>query len=91
MDVPSIWCEEWEERNYTYFRCTLEILTLMHFYLSSQFHDLMLNMISGYCEGGGQCKEASGIQPRQMVGKQIFDRSGQEILPSLEDRSVLFL
>lgn len=31
----------------------------------------MLNIISGYCKGRGQWEGASGIQPRQMVGKQI--------------------
>ena len=68
---PGGWCEEWEERNHIYFRRTLETLTLVCVHLSSQFHELMLKTISGYCEGGGQCEGASGIQPRQMVGKQI--------------------
>lgn len=39
--------------------------------ISCQFHESTLNIISGYCKGGGQWEGASAIQPRQMVGKQI--------------------
>ena len=59
--IPGVRCEEWEERNNIYLRCTLEILTLMCVRISSQFREWMLNSISGYCEGGGQGEGACGI------------------------------
>lgn len=60
-------------------------------YLSSQFHELMLNMISGYCEGGGQCEGHLGSNPDKWWESKYLDRPVQEIRPPLEDRSVLLI
>lgn len=59
--------------------------------LSSQSQEVMLNVISGFCEGGASVRGNRGSNPDKWWESKYPDRAVQEILPSLEDRSVLLL